>query len=165
MSTKLAPRHRSRDTSPSAGRQSAGNESSGPSDPEGRESDDYEVGYAKPPRHTRFKSGRSGNPAGRPTGSRNLKTELAEELHELILVNESGTRRTVSKQRAMLKSLTARAVQGDPRAANLILNLVLRLLTQDDEGEDHVDLDEEDLEILKAFEDRMKRRSRKPKET
>ncbi len=64
----------------------------------------------------------------------------------------------------MLKSLTAKAVQGDPRAANLVLNLVLRLLTQDDEGEDHVNLDEEDLEILKAFEDRMKRRSHKPKE-
>jgi hypothetical protein len=29
-------------------------------------SDDYEIGYKKPPRHTRFKKGQSGNPKGRP---------------------------------------------------------------------------------------------------
>ena len=27
---------------------------------------DYEVGYGKPPKHSRFKPGQSGNPKGRP---------------------------------------------------------------------------------------------------
>ena len=43
---------------------------------------DYEVGYGKPPRHTRFKRGRSGNPRGRHPGSRNLSTVLSEALNE-----------------------------------------------------------------------------------
>ena len=42
-------------------------------------SDDYEVGYKKPPIHTRFKPGVSGNPKGRPKGTKNLATDLAEE--------------------------------------------------------------------------------------
>ena len=43
---------------------------------------DYEVGYGKPPRHTRFELGRSGNPQGRPGGSKNLLTLLNEALKE-----------------------------------------------------------------------------------
>jgi len=34
----------------------------------------YEIGYGNPPKHTRFRPGRSGNPAGRRKGVRNLMT-------------------------------------------------------------------------------------------
>ena len=47
--------------------------------PSDKESD-YEVGYGKPPRHSRFVKGRSGNPRGRPPGTKNLKTLLSEAL-------------------------------------------------------------------------------------
>ena len=120
--------------------------------------DGYDVGYKKPPSHSQFKPGQTGNPKGRPKGSKNLKTELAEELQERIAVREGGTRRTVSKQRAMLKGLTAKAVQGDPRAANLVLNLVLRLLSQDEE-DGPVDLKVEDQAILEDFERRIEERA------
>jgi hypothetical protein len=43
---------------------------------------DYEVGYGKPPRDTRFPKGQSGNPRGRPSGAKNLKTLLSEALNE-----------------------------------------------------------------------------------
>ncbi len=113
---------------------------------------DYEVGYRKPPKHTRFKPGQSGNPEGRQKGMRNLKTELEEELHEMISIKEGGKPKTVSKQRAMLKSLTARAVHGDSRAANVILNLVFKLFhDQEAESEAH-DLTEADEAILREYE-------------
>lgn len=47
-------------------------------------SSDPPVGYKKPPVAKQFQPGQSGNPAGRPKGSKNLKSELAEELQERI---------------------------------------------------------------------------------
>ena len=41
---------------------------------------DYEVGYGKPPKSTRFRKGQSGNPAGRRKGSFNLGTIVRREL-------------------------------------------------------------------------------------
>jgi hypothetical protein len=53
----------------------------------------FEAGYGKPPRHTRFKKGQSGNPRGRPKGSKNLTTLLTEALNEPVIVAENGGRR------------------------------------------------------------------------
>ncbi len=89
---------------------------------------DYEIGYGKPPKHTRFKPGQSGNRRGRPNGARNLRTDLVDELGERILISEGGRRRAVSKQRGMLKQLMAKALKGDVRAANTVIGLVERLL-------------------------------------
>ena len=70
----------------------------------------YGVGYGRPPQHTRFKPGQSGNPKGRPKGTINLKTDLMEELSERISVSEGGKPKKLSKQRALLKSLVAKAI-------------------------------------------------------
>ena len=72
----------------------------------------YKVGYGKLPKATQFKRGRSGNPKGRAKDSRNLATDLAAELGEQITVREDGRSRRISKQRALIKSLMARALPG-----------------------------------------------------
>ena len=88
---------------------------------------EYPVGYRKPPKSSQFKKGRSGNPKGRPKGSRNLATDLKAELEGKIVVRESGAQRRLTKQQVLLKTLMARALQGDMKAATAILNMVLRL--------------------------------------
>ncbi len=114
-------------------------------------SGNYEVGYCKPPKHTQFKRGRSGNPKGRPEGARNLKTDLLEELGEQILVCEGSRELRVSKQRAMLKTLTAKALKGDTRAAALVLNMVWRVLEKETTPEAATDLAPEDHAILENW--------------
>ncbi len=89
---------------------------------------DYEVGYGKPPRHTRFRPGRSGNPAGRPKGPQTLPADLRAELAEDVTLREGELERTFSKQRAILRSLTAKAIEGDAKATAMVLDLVQRLI-------------------------------------
>ena len=86
---------------------------------------DYEVGYGKPPRHTRFKKGRSGNPRGRSPGSRNLSTLLCEALNEPVIVAENGGRRKISKRQAIIKQLVNQSAKGDWRATKLLLDIQL----------------------------------------
>lgn len=61
-------------------------------------SEDYEVGYGKPPKRSQFKKGQSGNPEGRPKETKNLKTDLADELGETVTVRDGERVKTVSKQ-------------------------------------------------------------------
>lgn len=84
---------------------------------------DYEVGYKKPPAHTQFQKGQSGNPSGRPKGSINLATALERELHQRITVKEGGRTRTITKLEAAVKQLINKAASGDPKALALLLNL------------------------------------------
>jgi hypothetical protein len=114
-------------------------------------SEDFEVGYGKPPRHTQFQKGTSGNAKGRPRGAKNLKTDLVEELQEQVLIREGGKGKAVSKQRAMIKSLMARAVKGDTRAANLLLTMFLKLVPDEVDDKETNNLTETDLAILERF--------------
>ncbi len=88
---------------------------------------DAPVGYCNPPVHTRFKPGQSGNPAGRPKGPRSLARDLYEILREPITVGEGETRETLSTQRSILRGLMAKAIEGDPTATAMVLNLIQRL--------------------------------------
>jgi hypothetical protein len=88
--------------------------------------DGYEVGYKKPPRHTRFQKGRSGNPKGRPRGARNLFSDLEAELRQPITVREGDATRRVSRQRAVLKRLLDKALKGELGAIVKLLELVAR---------------------------------------
>lgn len=111
-----------------------------------------EVGYKKPPKHTRFKKGRSGNPKGRAKGKRNIKTDLAEELSGTIRLTEGGAQRQVTRQRALVKAMLARAIQGDVKFASFILNLAAELHEANAETpQETYELSKEDDAILDGF--------------
>lgn len=109
------------------------------------------VGYGRPPRHGQFKPGQSGNPKGRPKGTANLRTDLREELGEHIRIREGERELKVSKQRAMLKALVAKALKGDARAAHVVLTLVEKLFEPEAAREAVPDLTSDDQAILERF--------------
>ena len=111
---------------------------------------EHKVGYGKPPKSGQFKRGKSGNPQGRPKGSLKLATDLAAELSEQITVREDGRTRRVTKQRALIKSLMAKALQGDVRANAALLALYARVITELPDDQDQF-VDENELNILRRF--------------
>lgn len=118
---------------------------------------EYEVGYGKPPKHSRFEKGKSGNPGGRPKGTKNLRTDLIEELSERISVREGDRPITISKQRAYLKALVARSLKGDARAAATLMNLMLRVFDLGDvAAEETLPLTTEERELFAFVEERMR---------
>ncbi len=91
---------------------------------------DYEVGYAKPPKHTRFRKGQSGNPRGRAKNTRNLKTELRSVLDETLSLSMAGREVKLSARKAMLLALRNKALKGDTRAIGLMVTMLERLLPE-----------------------------------
>jgi hypothetical protein len=73
---------------------------------------------------TRFVRGQSGNPRGRPKGSKNLITLIEQELDRTIIVTEDGQRRTISKRLALAKRLVNKAVEGDWKVIPLLASLI-----------------------------------------
>lgn len=91
------------------------------------------VGYGKPPQQTRFKKGRSGNPRGRPKGSRSLKSHLMKELDAIVTVNENGVSKQISKREAAAKHIVNKAACGDPRMIKLVRDLIGDVEDREDE--------------------------------
>lgn len=92
----------------------------------------YPIGYKRPPAHSRFKPGVSGNPSGRPKDSKNFKTLLNEILNEQISLQVGSNSRKVSKREAITRRLIIGALKGDSRD----LQALFRLAEQTGEFED-----------------------------
>jgi Family of unknown function (DUF5681) len=86
----------------------------------------YTIGYGKPPEHSRFRTGQTGNPAGRPKGVRNLGTDVRRTLKVPVKINEGGRSRKISTQAGMLMLLRERALKGNGRALDRLIELANR---------------------------------------
>jgi hypothetical protein len=75
------------------------------------------VGYGRPPKHSQFKKGRSGNPSGRPKRRPNLKLEILKVFTDLITLREGDNVTRVPAIVAAHRVQRNRALKGDPRAA------------------------------------------------
>ena len=85
--------------------------------------DGFAVGYKKPPRHSRFQPGRSGNPRGKQRDVRNFGTDVKRTLEVPVRLNDQGRARRVSTQEAALLRLREKALKGDARSIVQILEL------------------------------------------
>ena len=85
--------------------------------------DEYAVGYGKPPVHTRFRKGQSGNPRGRPRGAKSMASLLDDVLHQQITVTEQGQPRRISKREGVIMALVAKALRGDVKAIGELVKL------------------------------------------
>jgi len=91
-------------------------------DDEWPESDNsYEVGYRKPPQHSRFRKGQSGNPRGKARGTKDSATLLKEALLASVLVKQNGHQTKTTKLRVIVTRLIHQAMQGDYSSIRLLL--------------------------------------------
>jgi hypothetical protein len=88
---------------------------------------DYEVGYKRPPKETRFRKGNNANPRGRPRGSKNLATLLEEALNTQVETVEDGTRRRRTKRDVVIAQLVDQSANADLRATKLLLDMLHKL--------------------------------------
>lgn len=74
------------------------------------------VGYKNPPPANRFRKGRSGNPKGRPKGSKNFKTIFREVMSKKVTVQENGRQRVITRFEAAATQLANKGAAGDQKA-------------------------------------------------
>ena len=108
---------------------------------------DYDIGYGKPPKRTQFQPGVSGNPRGRPRGSRNVRAALREdqlaklifqEANRKINVREDGRLRKITMAEAILRSLAAKAAQGNRLHQKLFFDLYCQSETSERERDERI---------------------------
>lgn len=121
---------------------------------------DYKVGYRRPPKETQFMKGQSGNPNGRPKGSKSLITMFSAIALKQITVTENGRAKTMTTIEAVLHRAMNMAMSGDIRA----MRDVLRLFALSEEAESAQDAisipGERETAVFQSFLKRMERMSR-----
>ncbi|MEX0957640.1 MAG: DUF5681 domain-containing protein [Rhizobiaceae bacterium] len=85
--------------------------------------DDYDVGFGKPPTHTQFKPGESGNPSGRPPGTRSIADAVKAALREPVTVTHNGKVKKVTAQDALLLRIFGHAMNGKAAFAKIMTDL------------------------------------------
>jgi hypothetical protein len=88
---------------------------------------DYPVGKGRPPVHTRWKPGQSGNPKGRPKGHRNVRSELREIASQKVTVRDGDAERRLSLLAANFYAHAVKGAKGDARSSSLIFNLAEKM--------------------------------------
>jgi hypothetical protein len=113
------------------------------------------IGYGKPPKHSRYKKGQSGNPGGRIKGGRNLKTVLDELMESSVELMEKGRKREVPLIEALILQFAQCGMKGDWKAIDRLLEHYER--HHGDQAVPGTDLTEDDDRMLDGFLARLTR--------
>jgi len=84
---------------------------------------DYEVGYGRPPKHSRFQKGRSGNPKGRPKGASGIMATMKRELARSITVQEGDRKVRMTMEEALTKRILQLGSKGNIQALKMVVEM------------------------------------------
>jgi hypothetical protein len=113
--------------------------------------DDDAVGYGRPPRGKRFRSGQSGNPKGRPKGSRGIDKILRDALSRRVRVQEEGKARIFTLIEVIILRLVNDAAKMDAKALKILIPLMDRYGGTSETAVDMRALTAEDHLILAGY--------------
>ena len=115
-------------------------------------SKEYETGYGKPPKSSRFKPGQSGNRKGRPKGSKNTYNLLNEILSQKITIKENDENIKISKKAAILTQLINKGVKGDVKAiATLLPHILMADIKEEEKEAVLASLNQDDKAIIEMY--------------
>jgi len=123
-------------------------------------------GAYNPSFETRFQLGQSGNPSGRPKGSRNKSKIVEQILNETITVRDGGRSRKMSRFEVMVKQMANDAAKGDHKAwaSMLLLIRTFNLIDKLPEPELRTSLTANDDDLWADITSRAREGHAKPKE-
>ena len=116
---------------------------------------DYEVGYGKPPQHTQFQKGQSGNPSGKSKKETSIKAKLMQIASEDITVQKNGKSQAMTHLDAMVFTVFAKALKGDLRAVKFITEQIGGDVSETSHPQ-QLQLTSADLEAMNAHADWLK---------
>ena len=90
-------------------------------------SDDSSVGYRRPPVHSRYQKGQSGNPRGRPKKVPDFMEDAAEILGGTVTGQAKGRAITLPTVQAVFRTVCGRALKGNNQALRRVIELMLTL--------------------------------------
>ena len=115
---------------------------------------DYTIGYGKPPVHSRFQKGKSGNPGGRPR-PKTIAAVLGDALDRPATDPATGRRRRITRREALVGQLLDRCAENDLRAMKLLLDLLVKLEPRPLPTQPRPEDQEDPREILERMLDRL----------
>ena len=93
--------------------------------------DDYAVGYGKPPKNRQFEKGVSGNPTGRPKKPIDFDQQLLREARLSVVINENGRAMRITKGNVVIRQLWHKAMKGDSNAMKILFGYYQRAFEKD----------------------------------
>jgi hypothetical protein len=129
----------------------------------------FEVGYKRPPKEHRFKSGRSGNPGGRPKGSKNkpkamdpahqpTDSLILEEAYRPVTIREGEKVIELPAIQAAVRSLAISAMKGSRLSQRALAELVRQV--EDRRASEHLTIMENAFEYKQKWTAELERRHR-----
>lgn len=123
-----------------------------------------DVGFCKPPKHSRFAKGQSGNPSGRPKGAQNFATILAKAARERVRVTINGRERHITKFEASMLQLLNKAAAGDLVAIRQLLGWLTSMQDFEQAGLPPLSPNENDALVMASIVHRIRNSEDGPSE-